>query len=295
MVRPLSHLNRHTPYEVITGNTPDISEFLEYSWYQPVWYYEPRTFPRENKQLGRWLGVTHRIGQAMCYCILPGSGVPIARTTIQAVTQMELDTKIFRLTLQELDQQIHTKLNCPLLDSKTHQLVLYREDEDPNDDTFPQEALEPEAIPPDIDDVEPDMCDELVLTEPKLMKDGQLMKARIIGHKRDHDSNLIGHYNANPVLNTRVYPEEFPGGHIQELSANKVVQAIYDHVDDDGYAVKIFHDMISHCKPSNCGEHTGITIKGWEICVSWADGSTSWHTLQEIKNSFPVQLTEYAM
>jgi hypothetical protein len=37
------------------------------------------------------------------------------------------------------------------------------------------------------------------------------------------------------------------------------------------------------------------TTKGWEICVSWKDSSTSWHSFQDIKNSYPVQLAEYAI
>ncbi len=53
-----------TPYEILTGNTPDISEFLEYKWYQPVWYYEPAAFPEQRKHLARWIGVAHRVGQA---------------------------------------------------------------------------------------------------------------------------------------------------------------------------------------------------------------------------------------
>lgn len=27
----------------------------------------------------------------------------------------------------------------------------------------------------------------------------------------------------------------------------------------------------------------------------WAEGSTTWHTLVDIKNSFPVQLAQYAL
>jgi uncharacterized lipoprotein YehR (DUF1307 family) len=80
--QPLSQLQGRTPYEIVTGNTPDISELLEFEWYQPIWYYEPSKFPHQNKHIGRWLGIAHRIGQALCFWILPRSGIPIARTTI---------------------------------------------------------------------------------------------------------------------------------------------------------------------------------------------------------------------
>ncbi len=81
--RPLPQLNGRTPYEILTGNTPDISEFLEFVWYQLVWYYETQVFPNQTRLPARWLGVAHRVGQAMCYWLLPESGVLIARTTIK--------------------------------------------------------------------------------------------------------------------------------------------------------------------------------------------------------------------
>jgi hypothetical protein len=51
LAKPLHQLYGHTPYEMLTGNTPDISEFLEYEWYQPVWYFEPTTFPNQREIL----------------------------------------------------------------------------------------------------------------------------------------------------------------------------------------------------------------------------------------------------
>jgi hypothetical protein len=79
LARPLSQLHGRTPYEVLTGNTPDISEYLEFSWYQPIWYYEPEVNPEQSKTLARWIGIAHRVGQAMCYWVLPSSGVPICK------------------------------------------------------------------------------------------------------------------------------------------------------------------------------------------------------------------------
>jgi len=35
-------------------------------------------------------------------------------------------------------------------------------------------------------------------------------------------------------------------------------------------------------------------MKGWEILLQWKDGSTTWETLKDVKNAYPVQLAEYA-
>ena len=37
------------------------------------------------------------------------------------------------------------------------------------------------------------------------------------------------------------------------------------------------------------------TTRGWEICVSWKDGSTDWVSLKDMKNSYPIELAEYAV
>jgi hypothetical protein len=103
IVRPLRQQHERTPYEILTGNTLDILEFLEFEWYQPVWYYEPTAFPEQRKHLARWIGVAHRVGQAMCYWLLPESGIPIARTSIQSVASGEINTETFKETLAKFD------------------------------------------------------------------------------------------------------------------------------------------------------------------------------------------------
>jgi hypothetical protein len=60
-------LDGPTPYKTVTGNIPNIREYLHYNWYDPLWYYEEIAFPEIAKTLGRWLGVTHQVGQALCY------------------------------------------------------------------------------------------------------------------------------------------------------------------------------------------------------------------------------------
>jgi len=37
------------------------------------------------------------------------------------------------------------------------------------------------------------------------------------------------------------------------------------------------------------------TTRGWHILVEWRDGSMTWHRMADIKESYPVQLAEYAI
>ena len=74
------------PLGIITGETPDLSEYLDFGFYDWVTY-------RENvglgvPEVGRWLGVSHRVGQMMSYWILPESGIPVSCTTVQGITNL---------------------------------------------------------------------------------------------------------------------------------------------------------------------------------------------------------------
>ena len=60
-------LEGQLPYEILHGETPDISEHIEFDFYQRIWYIDPSDFPNERTRLGRWLGVAHCVGQPLCY------------------------------------------------------------------------------------------------------------------------------------------------------------------------------------------------------------------------------------
>ena len=36
------------------------------------------------------------------------------------------------------------------------------------------------------------------------------------------------------------------------------------------------------------------TTRGWQLCIEWKDKSTSWERLSDMKESYPVEVAEYA-
>ena len=93
-----------TPIEIITGETPDISEYLDFSFYDWVTY-------RSNAglgelSLGRWLGVSHKIGQLMSYWVLTEKGRVISCTTVQRLTRLEQDTQEWAQKMQKYNNNI---------------------------------------------------------------------------------------------------------------------------------------------------------------------------------------------
>jgi len=45
----------------------------------------------------------------------------------------------------------------------------------------------------------------------------------------------------------------------------------------------------------NGNKHPIQTTKGWDMCVKWCDGTTSWIPLKDIKHANPLKLADYAM
>jgi hypothetical protein len=195
-VRPLHRQHGRTPYEILTGDTPNLSEFLEYEWYQLVWYYEHTAFPEQRKHSARKMGLAHRIEQAMYSWLLPESGIPIARTTIQTVTQDEINTASFQKNLMAFDKKVGDKLK--VLSTNADPISgahLYHEDV--MGDIQEDDTMEPESI-----DTGDDIFDQLLLVQPLIETVEGKVEDKMIGRKRDQDGNLIGTYNKNPILNT---------------------------------------------------------------------------------------------
>jgi hypothetical protein len=150
-------------------------------------------------------------------------------------------------------------------------------------------------------DKEDDIFDQLLLAQPLIETAEGKVKAKIIGRKRDQDGNLIETYNNNPILNTIVYLAEFPDGTISEYAANIIAESIYNQVDDGGYDNTLFDSIIIHeFNPpfTDITQNENLVSKsteGWKICLQWKDGSSSWHPMIDVKNSFPVQLADYAL
>jgi hypothetical protein len=70
-------LGGRTRYEAIHGHTPDFSSIVAFSFYEPVWYYDQiAEYPEPKRKLVRWLGEAYNVGQAMCYWVLPKTGIP---------------------------------------------------------------------------------------------------------------------------------------------------------------------------------------------------------------------------
>mmetsp|Transcript_19095 Transcript_19095/g.27144 ORF Transcript_19095/g.27144 Transcript_19095/m.27144 type:complete len:183 (+) Transcript_19095:3493-4041(+) len=99
-------LNDRSPYEILTGDSPDISEILDFSFYDWVKVYEPAPFPETPESLARWLGPAHNVGQALCFFILTENGQIVARSSVRALTDVELNDPAEKQLRDAFDKSI---------------------------------------------------------------------------------------------------------------------------------------------------------------------------------------------
>ena len=104
-----SDLQKRTPLEALKSETPDISQFLDFGFYERIWLREESIFG--EAKLGRFLGVSHSVGSLMSYWVLPSSGILIARTTVQRVTNLESQTDQFKRRFDAYDKRIAESFN----------------------------------------------------------------------------------------------------------------------------------------------------------------------------------------
>ena len=203
----LYELHGRTLYEIVAGDTPDIMEWLEYDFYQPVWFYSPAMFPVEKQLLRRWLGVAHRVGQALCYWIIPVSGVPIARSTVQPISKDDLARKEVIDELASYNMSIavfFAKKNhkYPSLDMEETQGL--------TTDIFNMECAkhavdqyEPESSMPEAESYDKESFDRLLSAHVLLPRGEGVEHGKVIGRKCDQDGCPVGQINTIPLLNTR--------------------------------------------------------------------------------------------
>ncbi|KAL7526810.1 LOW QUALITY PROTEIN: hypothetical protein ACHAXR_003492, partial [Thalassiosira sp. AJA248-18] len=123
---------------------------------------------------------------------------------------------------------------------------------------------------------------------------------------RYSEGNPIGRANNNPILDSREYFVEFEDGKVAKLTANVIAQSMYEMCDEDGHHIQIMETMIDRRKTDPAialqeivkGKNKSDvhrSSKGWQICIQWKDGSTSWEKLSDLKECYPVHTAKYAV
>ena len=306
-----------TPAEIITGETQDISEYLDFGLYDYV------TF-RQNAglglpEIGRWLGVSHRFGQLMSYWILPESGIPISCSTVQNLTNAEKSTTEWKEKIKSFEERLRNKWDATSADvnngipqTEGVENVLSLEDEP---DEFKQEfkrVISSKDIPEadDLNDNEYGEYDPYLnmTLSVKHGLEGRVQDAVVKRRATGDDGKPIGIANSNPMLDTRQYEVEYSDGHEEILTANTIAINLLSQVDEEGHRQLLLdeiedHRILDDAVPIDQGEYLTNegtrrrkkTTQGWEFYVKWKGGSGDWIKMKDLKDTYPVELSDYAI
>ena len=288
------YANGRTPIEIATGETPDISEYIDFSFFDWV------TFRSEAglgpPRIGRWLGVSHKIGQAMSYWILPDTCRPISCQTVQRITRHEMGTDEFKKMMNDFDQKVATKIhdiNESIIahDVPDWNLLSINEDDEQFKELF-MNTINNTGVPDeDESQIGYDTNDTHINMEVGLPRGpgGDIQRTVVKRRAIGEDGKPLGVASSIPLTDTRLYEVEFLDGDKEVLSANVITENLLSQIDHEGRRQLMLSELIDHrrsqdavhqkdayIKSHNNNIRQRCTTKGWELCVEWTDGSSNW-------------------
>ena len=289
-----------TPWEVVTGETPDISEWIDFGFYDFVTFKDGDTsWPDERWELGRWLGRSHDVGAGLVYWILKQNGEIVSRGTVLPISEKDKQDPDFvercRLFNESIDENV----------GKFDEFFVI--DDTPNDE--PERALD-ELLDDDgnkIPSASQDESDPCIGATVFMPRGDRVEAVTIERRKRDADGNLVGRKHQNPILDSRRYIAKFRDGEEAEFAYNVIAEHLLSQVDSEGKQYQLFHKIVNHRKLKNAvakadqmrqdGDRSvkKKTTAGWDLEVEWRDGGTSWLPLKTLKETNMVDVAEYAI
>jgi hypothetical protein len=235
----IPELQGDTPYTRLTGDTCDISHLCEFRWYDTVWYIDPLD-KLENKKLGKYLGPSHDVGQAMCCRILTSNAKEISRTSVIPLSVEEKNSEVVKDRIKAFNEKLSTSLGDRIQGIDMTDNVDVDEYEPYQDNTNETTAV------PDFDDVDIDAHHKFIESKVMIPQGGQVVSGRVVRRKRDTDGNLIGKANSNPFLDTSLFEVEFDDGHIEAYAANLIAESMYEQVDSEGQVHRLMDEIVDH-------------------------------------------------
>jgi len=84
--------------------------------------------------------------------------------------------------------------------------------------------------------------------------------------------------------------------------ANLIAENMITQCDANGNQCLLFKAVIDHkyeietqVTERRGEDHQQDKTRGWTLAVEWKDGSTSWERLRDLKESFPIEVADYAI
>jgi hypothetical protein len=213
-------LEVQVPESIVKGKTVDISTTAEYGWYEWVRYRDTAaSFPVSEIQVGRYMGAAIDIGTAMSRKVLKANGQVMYRTSVRSLTLDEIQSPTEIAERLDFDASVEETLGKSMLEAD------FKDDPDFANLLTPTfEPFDDDEVPaykfPDIDDVDNyhdvDTYDKYVGAQVRVPIGGERRSGKFMRRKRELDGTWKGRANANSMLDSRTYENEFPDGRSDE-------------------------------------------------------------------------------
>ena len=309
-------LHGSTPHTVTTGEEGDISNLCQFGWYEWCYFREhTASFPNNKEVLGRVLGPARGDGNEMCQWILKGNGKVVPRRSPRPLQTAELHSPIEIKKRKVFDELIERRYGNSTTSAKTKNSNVNEPDAEDEADDEP--TLDSTGEMPDVEDVmditgklldQQPLYDKLINAEVQLQLGDNITMGKVKGRSLGDNGRVVGSYDDNPFLNSIVYDVEFPDGQVKEYAANILAENMLSQVDSEGHSTLLMKEIIDHRKDASIAvpmedkylvTRTGQrrlrkTTQGWDLLVRWRDGTESWVKLSDMKESYPVEVAEYA-
>jgi hypothetical protein len=243
-----------TPLEIITRETHDISEYLDFEFYDWVLY-------RGNAGLGeielaQWLGVSHRVGRLMFNWILPESGIPVSATTVQRMTNDERSIDEMRSRITQNEDKLKVLFDMPSaiisngLQNVDPSKIIDLDNKDPEffeefmrtiDDSRLRHADDEQPMA----EVTGDAYLGMELAMPR-GDEGEMVHATVKRRLMDEEGLPVGRPSLNPLLDSRKYEVDYADGYIEQLTATIIAENLIAQVDDEGRRQMMLSEIIDH-------------------------------------------------
>ena len=288
------------------GQTADISNICEYEQYKWVMFRDgPTSYPESPMPLGRYLGPSIGVGSAMTYKILKSNGNYVCRTSVRHLNQKELASEEHKQTITEFITSVEEALGPSAQVSDLDEADVTPDLEYNDDDDEAGKEGSPDMAPSVPATTE--LNDQYLNVDLMLPRGGNEARGRVTARAQDSDGNPMGLDNPNPILDSRQYIVEFQDGTEAELTANAIAQSMYAQCDPDGNHNLMLDSIVDFRRITTALCYAGqtfvkngrsykrISTKGWQLYCQWKDRSTSWKKLDDLKESYPVEVAEYVI
>ena len=310
MALDLIKLKGEVPETIMMGQTADISFICEHEWYSFVYFNDTdrAQFSEDKVVLGRYLGPTEpEVG----FKILTATGEVVRRNSLRRLSEEERSSDANRKEREKFDEAVASRLGEPFKESELSSC--FDVSAITPDYEIYEDADETKEAVPEVDDIvgtsgyDPESYNSYITAQVLLPKGDEFKVGTVVKRRADENGNPMGLSNENPILDTRLYEVQFDDGDVLEYSANVIAENLYSSVDGEGNRHVMMDSIVDHKKTDQAllkddafiefkGKRVRrMTTKGWKLCIQWKDGSTSWELLKDLKESYPVQVAEYAV